>query len=893
MRTETDEPVTASCATGICRRRWPEGRRGPSALACSTGGSAARSAEDDGSGSTGSGGRTARDAGLRVLLPPRPAEAEQRARATLGSATSSRESPAQPRSLPGCLLGAAAGGRSRRRSCSTADDGPARPAPSRAGRSPSHSALRAAGTAGARSCRDRRRPVARRLVGGCALVRAAAARRRAGRAAARPPAGDRARPRASSRPPQSRSTTLPVLPAQRSARSQALAPVSARPHRSRGRCSCACTKSRAATPSTRSSWRGRSTRTAAVAEPGAPLPMPESLEPLVGDRHPRARRSRRGGAARRSPRSAGNCARSARTAGSPSRTLAPAVAAQVSSSPAWSFASLIRCSRRRSYRACACRGAAPRAPPPGRRRGRSRRAVRVTWRCVRRGAGRRRRRNARGRPRNVARARGAPSVGRGARRGRGARHPARRASRRAAAHDARAARDHLAAGGVERAFALGARAPRGKRPGRRPRRGARAPRRFRGAGRRPVPGRVALPRGAPRERATPPRARALAHQRAGVMRSARHAGASTRPEEHAREALRLAEELSDDGLRAEALATLAIVRFALGEPDSLRARAACHRPRVRLSTDDDARLVARDAASVTSWPGRAGSTRRGACYRGTSRAVAERDERDGCGGALVPLARRDPSRPARRSRASTPSTLASDQPPVLPPELADDPDMPWPVAPRRAHQGDDGARARSSPSAASRYAERAGGMSTGRFSVALLGMLDQLERERRCAPSSASTPYARAAARGRRARTPTAIHIADHVEALLALGRLADASACSTSGTRRRASSGTSGPARRSFAAAGSSPPPAATSRGARAARGGGVAPRVGRRPVRPGAGAPRARARPAGARGRSAPRVRRSRRRSPASRRSAPPAGRRRRAPSSAASAAAPGPRG
>ncbi len=102
----------------------------------------------------------------------------------------------------------------------------------------------------------------------------------------------------------------------------------------------------------------------------------------------------------------------------------------------------------------------------------------------------------------------------------------------------------------------------------------------------------------------------------------------------------------------------------------------------------------------------------------------------------------------------------------------DEPAAHLPLARIAAHQGDV-ELARDLAGRAHVYAEAQGGMSTGRAALALLGTLDLWAGEPLRALERFEVYAEQAAAAG--FSTSIAIHIADHVEALLEVGRAADA----------------------------------------------------------------------------------------------------------------------
>ena len=242
-------------------------------------------------------------------------------------------------------------------------------------------------------------------------------------------------------------------------------------------------------------------------------------------------------------------------------------------------------------------------------------------------------------------------------------------------------------------------------------------------------------------------------------------------EEHAREAVRLGEQLGDDGLTARALAALAIVRYNQGEPQSF----ALGQRAVDLARrSGDASAIGEAAVALGHcfyWSGRIDDARH---VLGTElSAVVERNEPAAASllwylalveerGGRLALAREyaDRSREIMLQYGS--------------PELEDDPIVLAPVARVAAFQGDE-ELARELAERACAFVEARGGMSTGRFHAALLGSLDHWAGDpMRAVERFEAFDQSRRAAGFSRS---IAAHSADHVESLLEVGRVADARA--------------------------------------------------------------------------------------------------------------------
>ena len=501
--------------------------------------------------------------------------------------------------------------------------------------------------------------------------------------------------------------------------------------------------------------------TAAVAEPGAPLPMPESLESLVGDRIRALAEPTR--AALLVLAALGRATRSeAEEAGILLADVAPAIDAQVIelageelrfTHPLLASAVYVLATDR-ERRGVHRRLAGVALDPVSRARhlaivveGPDTEAAATLEAAA-----------------GVARARGAAAaaaeLGEAAAR---ASLPDERADARR--RTARAARDHLAAGGVDRAFTVGRELLDASASG-----DERAEALVLLAEFEELAGDMSRNASHLREAllaaGDAPRLRAHAHQR--LASAVWLTGSIGEAEEHGREALRRAEEVSDDGLVSSALGALAIVRFALGEPDSYALAQRAYDLTARLDDDDAAGGAAWALGHVLAWSGRIDDARR--VLTGRLRAVADRDEREAAQVrwylSLVE---------ARAGRLELAREYAEHARAFhLEYSVADDPALAVQVAHTAAHQGDH-ELARELAERGVAYADTHGELSTARFLVALLGMLDHWSGN----PAAAVERFD-AFERARRAAGrshATSLHVADHVEALLALGRLTEASA--------------------------------------------------------------------------------------------------------------------
>ena len=217
------------------------------------------------------GVEAARERGLRVLSS-RPAEVELGvAHAALGDLLEDALADVLPEL---CRPHGAA--RSKPRCC--IEDAPDEPVDARTLAVAVRNALQLLAERRADAGRDRRRPVARRLVRERAGVRGEAIAGAERPPSPRPPARGRhsgVGARACARRPQARARAgRPAQPG-RAARDPA---ATGSAGRSRGRRCCACTKHRAGTRSSRSSSHAPS---ATNVDPTQPLPVPETLEALV------------------------------------------------------------------------------------------------------------------------------------------------------------------------------------------------------------------------------------------------------------------------------------------------------------------------------------------------------------------------------------------------------------------------------------------------------------------------------------------------------------------------------------------------------------------------------------------------------------------------------------
>jgi DNA-binding NarL/FixJ family response regulator len=183
-----------------------------------------------------------------------------------------------------------------------------------------------------------------------------------------------------------------------------------------------------------------------------------------------------------------------------------------------------------------------------------------------------------------------------------------------------AGRAHLAAGEVERARRLGealqARRPEGRRLGE-------ALVYLSELESGEFPERIVLRRQALQEAAVPRDLRLLIHQRLAF--ETRFTEGALAAREHADAALRLAEELGEDDLRAGALAAVAMLQFTAGDPDALSSAEEAHAS--ATAAGNAQRLVEAGfcLAHVLTWSRELGRAR--ALLEDLHRQGSERDER--------------------------------------------------------------------------------------------------------------------------------------------------------------------------------------------------------------------------------------------------------------------------
>ena len=329
-----------------------------------------------------------------------------------------------------------------------------------------------------------------------------------------------------------------------------------------------------------------------------------------------------------------------------------------------------------------------------------------------------------------------------------------------------AVRDHLAAGSAERSFVLSRELLEQAGPGR-PRAEALALLGDLESRAGAMPTAVELLRDALRESDGGPELELGIHEL--LAHTLRITEGLAVAEEHAREAVRIGELLGDGRLTAGALAALAIVRYNQGEPESF----ALGQRAVDLARQaGDASAIGEAVAALGHccyWSGRIDEARH---VLGTElAAVVERNEPAAAGflwylalvevrGGRLALAREY----AERSREITLQYGG--------PELADDPIVLAPVARVAASQGEEGL-ARELAERACAFSEARGGMSAGLFHTALLGSLDHWAGEpMRAIERFEAFDRSRLAAGFSRS---IAAHSADHVESLLEVGRVEDA----------------------------------------------------------------------------------------------------------------------
>ena len=146
-----------------------------------------------------------------------------------------------------------------------------------------------------------------------------------------------------------------------------------------------------------------------------------------------------------------------------------------------------------------------------------------------------------------------------------------------------------------------------------------------------------------REAAALPALRASIHQKLSLI--VRFTDGLAAAEEHARASVELAEELADDGLRAAALAGLALIRFNAGEPGALELAEQAHDLAAAGEAPEPAVESSFALAHILVW-----SVAPRACPR-TARGPVPGVERErrahGCVRALVPRTGRASRRPVR------------------------------------------------------------------------------------------------------------------------------------------------------------------------------------------------------------------------------------------------------
>jgi len=239
-------------------------------------------------------------------------------------------------------------------------------------------------------------------------------------------------------------------------------------------------------------------------------------------------------------------------------------------------------------------------------------------------------------------------------------------------------------------------------------------------------------------------------------------------EKHAREAVRLGEQLGDDVLAARALATLAVIRFNQGEPESF---ALAERAVELARRSGDARAteaVAGGSAHCLYWSGRIDEAR--FTLEAQLRSVEERDE-PAVADALWYLALVE----ERAGRLTVARRHAERSRELMLQYSGREPDEPaacLPLARVALYQGDE-ELARALAEGAYAYAEARGGMSTGRAHLAVLGILDHWAGDPARALERFEALNRRLRAAGFSSANST--HLADHVESLVEVGRAAEA----------------------------------------------------------------------------------------------------------------------
>ena len=239
-------------------------------------------------------------------------------------------------------------------------------------------------------------------------------------------------------------------------------------------------------------------------------------------------------------------------------------------------------------------------------------------------------------------------------------------------------------------------------------------------------------------------------------------------EAHAHRAVALAEQLGSDLLEARTLATLAVIRFNQGEPEAF----ALAQRAVELARQAGDANTIEAATSAWGhcllWSGRIAEAR--SVFEHAAGSTAGYDE-PAEASALWYLALVE-ERAGQLALARTHAERSRELMFQYAGQELVEPAAHLPLARIAAYQGDV-ELARELAGSAHVYAEAQGGMSTGRAALAMLGTFDlwageplrALERFEVYAEQSAAAGFS----------TSIAIHIADHVEALLEVGRPADA----------------------------------------------------------------------------------------------------------------------
>ena len=239
-------------------------------------------------------------------------------------------------------------------------------------------------------------------------------------------------------------------------------------------------------------------------------------------------------------------------------------------------------------------------------------------------------------------------------------------------------------------------------------------------------------------------------------------------EAHAQRAAVLAEQLGSDLLEARTLATLAVIRFNQGEPEAFALAERAVELALQVGDADTIEAATSAWGHCLLWSGRIAEAR--AVFEHALGSTAGNDE-PAEASALWYLALAE-ERAGRLALARGHAERSRELMFQYAGHELDEPAAHMPLARIAAHQGDV-ELARELAGRAHVYAEAQGGMSTGRAALALLGTLDlwageplrALERFEAYAEQSAAAGFS----------TSIAIHIADHVEALVEVGRTADA----------------------------------------------------------------------------------------------------------------------